>query len=75
MARNIHDGIGTPIRLRSGTYDGIAGAYWAWPVDGYFDVHHAPEGMQPDGSEVVGEFLPSLKEARAFATAQHRTDF
>jgi len=54
-------------RLRKGTYYGDPGVYWAWRFDGYYDVHHAPEGVTPDGSEVVAEFFPTLKEAREWA--------
>jgi hypothetical protein len=41
--------------------------YWAWKVDGYFDLHHAAEGVAPDGSDVVTEFLPTLAAARQWA--------
>jgi len=54
-------------RLRKGTYYGDPGVYWAWKFDGYYDVHHAPEGIVPDGSEVVAEFFPTLREAREWA--------
>jgi hypothetical protein len=60
------EGIGNAIRLRNGKYNGFAGTYWAWPVDGYFDLHFVDqnEGPRPDGSDVIHEFLPSLAEAR-----------
>jgi hypothetical protein len=61
------EGIGCPIRLRNGTYDGMVGIYWAWPVDGYFDLHFTDVGATPDGSEVVGEFYSTVKEARTEA--------
>lgn len=54
-------------RLRKGTYNGDPGVYWAWKYDGYFDVHHAPEGVVPDGSDVVAELFPTLREAREWA--------
>lgn len=54
-------------RLRKGTYYGDPGIYWAWKYDGYYDIHHAPEGIVPDGSEVVAEFFPTLQEAREWA--------
>ena len=56
--------VGTPRHLGNGTYDGEPGAFWAWPVDGYWDVHHTPVGEEPDGSEVVSEFHPTLADAR-----------
>ena len=56
--------IGNPRRLRNGTYDGLTGTWWAWPVDGYWDLHHTETGVRPDGSEVVSEFYPTLKAAR-----------
>lgn len=59
--------VGTPIRLRNGPHDGRPGTYWAWPVDGYFDLHHAPAGTYPDGSDVISEFHATLKETRAEA--------
>jgi hypothetical protein len=61
------DTIGTPARLRKGTCYGQPGVYWAWKVDGYFDIHHAPEGVAPDGSDVIVEFLPTLQAAREWA--------
>jgi len=65
--RSATEGIKSPIRLRNGTYDGRMGTYWAWPIDGYFDLHHTDLGVSPDGSEVVGEFYSTLKEARTEA--------
>lgn len=61
------DSIASPIRLRNGRHYGDAGTYWAWPVDGYYDLHHAPCGVQPDGSDVIAECLPTLAAARAEA--------
>jgi hypothetical protein len=61
--------IGTATRLRRGTYYGLPGVYWAWPVDGYYDLHHAPEGVAPDGSDVVVELLPTVAAAREWARA------
>lgn len=58
--------VGTPRHIGNGTYDGEPGAFWAWPVDGYWDVHHTPVGEEPDGSEVVSEFHPTLADARRF---------
>lgn len=68
------DGIKNPIRLRRGRFDGQDGVYWAWPVDGYYDLHHAPEGVDPDGSDVVEELLPTLAAARAAARGWHGSD-
>ena len=59
--------VGTPVRLRNGKCDGQAGVYWAWPIDGYFDLHHAPLGVEPDGSDVIAEGFSTLSEARAEA--------
>lgn len=59
--------IRNPIRLRKGDYCGIPGVYWAWPIDGYYDLHHADEGVTPDGSDVISEFHSTLSEARAEA--------
>lgn len=59
--------IGTPIRLRNGKCNGRPGTYWAWPIDGYFDLHHAAAGVAPDGSDVVSEGHASVSEARAVA--------
>lgn len=58
--------VGNPIRLRNGTFYGMPGTYWAWPVDGYYDIHHAPEGVAPDGSDVVSELHASVKDARVW---------
>lgn len=56
--------IGNPIRIRNGKWDGQRGTYWAWPIDGYYDLHFTPVGIQPDGSDVISEGHPTLKEAR-----------
>jgi len=56
--------VGTPRHLGYGAYDGEPGAFWAWPVDGYWDIHHAPAGEEPGGSEVVSEFHPTLADTR-----------
>lgn len=61
------DTIGSAIRLRNGKCEGQPGTYWAWPVDGYYDLHHAPTGTHPDGSDVVSEGHATLAEARAEA--------
>lgn len=69
MTTTNQEGIGSPIRLRNGKYSGMRGTYWAWPVDGYFDLHFVEqtEGPRPDGSEVVEECFPTLKAARTEA--------
>jgi hypothetical protein len=46
---------------------GFRGTYWAWPIDGYFDLHFTDIGTEPDGSDVVGECFATLKEARTEA--------
>jgi len=61
-----HDGIKSPIRLRNGKLDGYSGTFWAWPVDGYFDLHHAEFGINPDGSDVVRECFATLEEVKQY---------
>ena len=61
-----HDGIKSPIRLRNGKLDGCSGTFWAWPVDGYFDLHHAAFGICPDGSDVVCECFDTLEEVKQY---------
>ena len=61
-----HDGIKSPIRLRNGKLDGCSGTFWAWPVDGYFDLHHAEFGINPDGSDVVRECFATLEEVKQY---------
>lgn len=68
------DGIGNAIKLRKGKYDGMPGTYWAWPVDGYYDLHFTDIGVRPDGSDVIHELLPTLKAARAEAKALSTPD-
>ena len=65
-------------RLRKGTCYGDPGVYWAWKYDGYYDIHFAPEGVVPDGSDVVAELFATLREAREWArevVAIERMDF
>jgi hypothetical protein len=57
-------GIKSPIRLRNGVWMDMPGTYWAWPVDGYYDLHFAERGIDPDGSDEIVELLPTLKAAR-----------
>jgi len=54
----------TPRHIAYGAYHGEPGAFWAWPVDGYWDIHHAPRGVAPDGSDVISEFHETLADAR-----------
>ena len=68
------EGIGNPVRLRAGYFDGQHGVFWAWPVDGYYDLHHSPDGVYPDGSEVIGEGYWTLKDARDAARSWHNGD-
>lgn len=56
----------TPRRIRRGTFDGDPGVFWAWKFDGYWDIHHAPDGVEPDGSDVVSEFHPTFADARSW---------
>ena len=58
---------GNPRPIGRGNWQDFPGTFWAWPVDGYWDVHHAPEGQRPDGSDVVSEFHPTLADARRWA--------
>lgn len=62
------------VRLRKGTYEGEPGVYWAWKYDGYYDIHHAPEGVVPDGSDVVAELFSTLREAREWAREVSRLE-
>ena len=69
------DGIGNAVKLRNGKYDGMHGTYWAWPVDGYYDLHWTSVGVErPDGSDVIHELLPTLQAARAEAKALSTPD-
>jgi len=60
------EGIASPIRLRNGKLDGYRGTFWAWPVDGYFDLHHAEFGIDPNGSDVVRECFATLEEVKQY---------
>lgn len=55
------------MRLRNGQHNGLRGTFWAWPIDGYYDLHHAAYGIAPDGSDIVSEGHATLAEARAEA--------
>jgi len=61
-----HEGIKSPIRLRNGKWKEFTGTFWAWPVDGYFDLHHAEFGINPDGSDVVRECFATLEEVKQY---------
>lgn len=54
-------------RLMNGSLYGLKGTWWGWKIDGYWDLHFAPVGVEPDGSEVVEEFFDTLAEARQAA--------
>lgn len=56
----------TPRRVRRGSWDEQPGVFWAWKFDGYWDVHHAPEGVEPDGSDVVSEMHPTFFDAMSW---------
>lgn len=56
--------VGTPRHLGYATFDGEPGSFWAWPVDGYWDIHVTDPGASPDGSDVISEFHPTLADAR-----------
>lgn len=56
----------SPQVIAHGNYDGLPGTYWAWKFDGYWDIHHTERGVQPDGSDVVSEFHPTLADARTW---------
>jgi len=58
------EGIRSPIKLRNGQYGGEQGVYWAWEVDGYFDIHFTAPNVLPDGSDVVWECCATVGEAR-----------
>jgi hypothetical protein len=63
-------GIQSPKRLRRGRLGPLSGTYWAWPVDGYFDLHFVADidGREdPDGSDVIAELLATIAECRAVA--------
>lgn len=65
-----------PRFIRRGYYhDMELGTYWAWPVDGYWDLHftHSDWGDGwPDGSEVIAECFTTYKEAETYAQEIHR---
>ena len=69
--RDSFDGIGNAVKLRNGKYNGYPGTYWAWPVDGYYDLHWT-DADHPDGSDVIYECLPSLAEARKQAREENQ---
>ena len=68
------DGVGAPVRLRRGYWDGVAGTYYGWPIDGYIDLHHVADGDRLDGSEVIGEGYGTMADARAAARTADRED-
>lgn len=64
----------SPQHLRYGYFDGEPGQFWAWPIDGYFDIHFTDRGAEPDGSDVISEGHATLTEARKEARAIHESD-
>ncbi len=74
-ATDYPDTLGNPVRLRRGRYGGgwggiEHGTYWAWPIDGYFDLHFVSDKAAypyPDGSDCVDEFFATISDCRAAA--------
>jgi len=60
--------------LRRGYFDGELGNFYAWPIDGYYDVHWTPIGTAPDGSDVISEGHPTLADAQRHARETHEGD-
>lgn len=66
-------GIKSPIRLRRGRCGGEVGTFWAWPIDGYYDLHFVADcdgRDEPDGSDCIEELIGTLREARRAAVAE-----
>jgi hypothetical protein len=64
-------GIGDAVRLFAGRCP-EPGDWYAWPVDGYYDLHFVPADRAdygPDGSDVVAEGFATIRECRAAARA------
>lgn len=64
------DGIASPIPLLRGSLDRRRGTFWAWPIDGYYDLHFVADADgygHPDGSDVVSEILHTLTDCKRAA--------
>ena len=64
------DGVASPLRLCRGSVECERGTFWAWPVDGYYDLHFVSDRSgrdYPEVDEVVGELLPTLTACREAA--------
>jgi hypothetical protein len=61
-------------RLGPGKWWDEDGIFWAWKIDGYYDIHHAPEGADPEGCDVISEFHPTLADARRWVREVQATD-
>lgn len=64
---NHNNGIADPIRLMRGRYECQRGTFWAWPVDGYYDLHFVNDKdgyTHPQGDDVIGELLTTLTDCR-----------
>lgn len=72
------DGIKCPKRLRRGKYGKDTGVYWAWPIDGYYDLHFVDDRDRldhPDGSDSIVECIATLAECREIARQETRGIF
>ena len=71
------DGIADPIRLSRG-HDGYEnGWFWAWPLDGYYDLHFVGDSYgtdQPDGCDVYVEQIQTLAECRRIVKMDTRSN-
>jgi len=68
--------VGQPRFIQRGYYhDMELGTYWAWPIDGYWDLHFVygnwADGY-PDGSDVIAEGFRTYKEAETYAQEIHK---
>lgn len=63
----IEDRTAGPRPIRRARMHGIEGTIWAWPFDGYWDLHFVAQGERLDGSEPIAECIRTLQEAKAEA--------
>jgi hypothetical protein len=66
--------VNNPQIIGQGKFAGYPGTFWAWKIDGYWDIHHADKGAVPDGSDVVSEFHPTLADARKWVREVRNLD-